>query len=291
MCKLKKQYEVLNWASSFLKKYHREESVAPILLQHYLHISNATFYANMQENLPHHVVKMFVDAIKKHALKGVPAQHLTGKASFYGREFHVNDAVLIPRFETEELVEHVMNTIQSISVRQPILVDVGTGSGVIAITLKLEIPDLIVYATDISEKALQRAKQNARLHQASVHFLKGNFLFPIIGMKLAPHIIVSNPPYISYTEKDELADTVKSYDPEIALFADENGLAAYRTIISQSTQLDQQQLELIAFEIGYTQKDAVCAFMHEAYPYGKLQVIQDLNEKDRIIIKNVKSSL
>src|SRR5690625_2899286 len=104
----KKQFEVLQWAFSFLKKHDREEKVAEILLQHHLGISRTASFANMRKTIPAPVFRLFEEDVRKHASTGVPVQHLLGYEYFYGRKFHVNEDVLVPRFETEELVQHVI---------------------------------------------------------------------------------------------------------------------------------------------------------------------------------------
>src|SRR5699024_2290147 len=201
-----KQFEVLKWAFSFLKKHGREESVAEILLQHHLQVYRAHYFTTMQENMNIELVEVFKQDVIAHAKSGIPVQHLTGKAEFYGRSFHVNKDVLIPRFETEELVHYVIQLVQTTYGDEPItIVDVGTGSGVIAITLALELPNTHIYATDISESALQMAEKNALALNAPVHFLHGDFLQPVVDVKVSPQIIVSNPPYIRKTDLNHLS--------------------------------------------------------------------------------------
>lgn len=281
-----KQHEVLAWASSFLKKYNKEENIAEMLLQHHLKVSRSIFYQRMQETVPEKVRVVFMEDVKKHVQTGIPVQHIMGYAPFYGREFIVNESVLIPRFETEELVEAAITSIQEQMQKNNdlVVVDVGTGSGIIAITLKLAIPELTVYATDISPEALQVGQKNAKLHQADVHFLKGDFLMPMLEREIAVNMIISNPPYISYADKYKLGPTVKDFDPALALFADEEGLAAYQSIISQSTKLSGESLKGLYFEIGYNQKDSVSEIITEAYPNSDIQVLQDINKNDRIVI-------
>ncbi|MBY7144741.1 peptide chain release factor N(5)-glutamine methyltransferase [Virgibacillus sp. NKC19-3] len=277
-----KQYEVLNRASLFLEKHNREPKVAELLLQHHLQVSRSKFYAMMQDRPSRTVVENFQTDISKHALTGVPVQHLTGQESFYGRLFSINEHVLIPRPETEELVQHVIHRARQNKEVQPVIVDVGTGSGVIAITLALEIPNAIVYATDISEEALTIADQNAKRLGAEVPFLQGNFLQPFIDNHVQANIIVSNPPYIAKADAGYLSDTVKNFDPEIALFAAENGLAAYKQIIEQSREVIGKGGHL-AFEIGYEQSVAVTALIKNVFPMAEVQTIQDINKKDRIV--------
>ncbi|SIS72914.1 peptide chain release factor N(5)-glutamine methyltransferase [Virgibacillus pantothenticus] len=279
-----KQHEVLRWASLFLEENGREQHVAVILLKHYLQVSTAKFYMNMQEPVPEEVLSRYVAAIKEHATTGVPAQHLMGYASFYGREYKVNEHVLIPRPETEELVQQVIISVNDHNVdKTPTIVDIGTGSGIIAITLALELPNAIVYATDISEQALTVAKENAAYHQAAVKFANGDFLEPMLQRNVQVDVIVSNPPYIAISEAPFMTDTVKHFDPELALFADRNGLAAYEKIISQMVQLPEMP-RLTVFEIGYQQGKPVSDLIKSVYPDSHPQVLQDMNGKDRMVI-------
>src|SRR5690625_846092 len=228
-----KQYEVLRRASLSLEKHQRETKVAELLLQHHLQVSRAAFYTMMQEPVPETIKEHFELDIKKHAETGVPIQHLTGTAEFYGRDFLVNENVLIPRMETEELVQHVINEVRGrgrpknessrqitdkeygsksthrLKPERPLtIVDVGTGSGVIAISLKLELENAEVFATDISSKALKVAKQNANQQLADITFLQGDFLNPFIKQNKKADVIVFNHPYIVVKEKSLLAYTV-----------------------------------------------------------------------------------
>ncbi|MEN2465346.1 peptide chain release factor N(5)-glutamine methyltransferase [Ornithinibacillus sp. JPR2-1] len=275
-----KQYEVLEWASLFLEKNNRETRVAELLLQHHLNVSRAQYFAQMREDIPQHIIEKFRADVVKHAETGIPIQHLMGYEMFYGRKYSVNENVLIPRPETEELVLHVMEHAPK---DKPItIVDVGTGSGVIAITLALELPNADVYAIDISPDALGMAKKNAEDLAANVTFLQGDFLDPFVKQGLRADIIVSNPPYIAEEERSELSDTVVNYDPEIALFAEDNGLFAYKKIISQ---LPAAILSggSIAFEIGHLQGKAVQDLLQQTFPESSVTVRKDINGKDRIV--------
>lgn len=276
-----KQYEVLNWASSFLQKYNREKQVADILLQHHLKISREQYYLNMHETVANHLVDRFKQDIEQHALKGIPYQHLIGYEYFYERKFSVNEHVLIPRQETEELVYHVIKNTEK-NVEELTIVDIGTGSGVIAITLALEIPHVTVYATDISDEALKVAKQNAQRLNAQVQFLQGDFLQPIIEKNVYPHVIVSNPPYIKMSDEKILHDTVKKYDPHIALFAENDGLKSYETILTQATEL-REKIENIYFEIGFDQGEDVLKLASTFFPQSRQNLIKDINRKDRVV--------
>ncbi len=280
-----KQYEVLQRASLFLEQHNRETNVAALLLQHYLHVSRSEFFMKMRDPVPDAVVQQFQDAVKAHAETGVPIQHIIGHEIFYGRTFHVNEHVLIPRPETEELVHHVIKQVKHDN--QPLtIVDIGTGSGIIACTLALELKNCTVYATDISEKALTVAKNNANQLGANVTFLQGDFLQPLIDKQIKADIVISNPPYIPRSEESTLSDTVKLYDPELALFAEENGLAAYREIITKLPHTITDHA-YAAFEIGYQQGASVTAFLENQFPESTVNVIQDINGKDRIVAAEI----
>lgn len=281
--KKNRQYEVLEWASLFLEKHHREKRVAELLLQHHLQVSRSEFFVTMRDSVPEEVIARYEKDIVKHAKQGVPIQHLIGYESFYGRTFHVNQHVLIPRPETEELVQHVIQyTNSKIVDKIPTIVDAGTGSGIIAITLALELKNASIYATDISNKALATARENSQHYHTNIRFYQGDFLIPLIEQHMQVDIIVSNPPYISRDEVSELPDTVKNFDPELALFADENGLAAYKQILSQSKQVLRKN-GCIAFEIGHEQGEAVTFLVKKTYPNSDINVLKDINGKDRIL--------
>ena len=167
--------------------------------------------------------------------KEIPVQYLLGKTSFYGLDFEVNENVLIPRPETEELVEWILfnnRTIQK-SVNLKIL-DIGTGSGCIAISLAKNIPSSQVYAIDVSEKALATAKKNAKLNTVNVTFINQNIL-ETEDLKQQFDIIVSNPPYVRNLEKEEIKKNVLDNEPHLALFVDDNdALIFYRNFANWS---------------------------------------------------------
>lgn len=273
-----KLYEVQNWASLFLEKHNRESRVAEILIQHHLNISRSQYFMMMQDEIPEEKTRKIKMDIKRHAETGIPVQHIMGYEWFYGRKFAVNEHVLIPRPETEELVQHV---IQKVGNEPFAIADIGTGSGIIATTLKLELPQTTVYASDISEKALEMAKGNAETLHAEVNFFQGDFLQPFVERSVPIDVLVSNPPYIAKSEEKRLSDTVKNFDPSLALFAEEEGLAAYRMIMDQARKIPN--LKWVVFEIGYSQSNAVHQFIQSNFPTSTIQTIQDINGKDRII--------
>jgi release factor glutamine methyltransferase len=276
-----KLYEVLRWASLFLEQKNREPKVAEILLMHHLNMSRTEFLGRMRETIPAEVLAAFKEDVWRHAETGVPVQHLIGTEFFYGREFLVNEHVLIPRPETEELVLHVIDEIKRNGLEQPVLVDIGTGSGVIAVTLALEVEEASVYATELSVQALEVAEKNAERLGACITFLQGDFLKPLQKEQVSPNVLVSNPPYISEKDEETLSDTVKGFDPPLALFADEDGLAAYKQILAEAGQFPE--LKLLAFEIGYDQGEAVRQLVLQAFPESDVRVLKDINGKDRIV--------
>lgn len=274
-----KLYEAQQWASSFLREHDAEEKVAEILLLHYLNISKTEYLVRMREELSLEVEQQFKQAIYQHVETGIPVQHITGKEEFFGREFNVNSHVLIPRPETEEVVLQALNHLSSDTLT---CVDVGTGSGVIAVTLKSERPNVHVYATDISDKALQIAKKNADKHGAEIEWLQGNFLQPLIEQGIKVDCIISNPPYIAKDEAITLSKTVRDFDPHLALFADNDGLAAYEAIVKQAKEILNPQA-MIVFEIGYQQGNVVRELIIEHFPNSKVEVFRDINGKDRTV--------
>lgn len=276
-------HEALQWASLFLRTYQREEKVAEILLMHHTGMGKATLLASLREPLEREAKKAFIKDIEQHAKTAVPVQHLTGKEEFYGRSFLVNQHVLIPRPETEELVYGILEVINRKKPKNRLqVVDLGTGSGVIAVSLKLECPELNVYATDISKEALTVARKNAADLQANVQFLEGDFLQPFINRDEKFDLIVSNPPYISEKERSSLSTTVKNYDPSLALFAEEEGLAAYRKIAEQAKQVAVPGA-LLALEIGSSQGSQVMKIVKDSFPFAEVEVRRDINGRERMV--------
>ncbi|WP_345241914.1 peptide chain release factor N(5)-glutamine methyltransferase [Pontibacillus salipaludis] len=278
-------WEARRWASSFLTEYNRETNVADLLLMHHLQCGRAQLLANARDEVDEEFFNKFQRDIHIHAEEGVPVQHLIGHEEFYGREFIVNQHVLIPRPETEELIVAVTEHLKKKAwlERKLNMVDVGTGSGIIAITLALELTDVEMRAVDLSSDALHVAKQNAATHKADVCFYEGSFLEPIMEYGDKMDVIVSNPPYIPESDRSSLSDVVVNHDPELALFAEDNGLAAYRAIVSQVPHVKAEEA-LLAFEIGHNQGEAVSTIITETFPDATISVLQDINQKDRIIL-------
>ena len=206
--------------------------------------------------------------------KGEPVQYIVGNVDFYGYNFIVNKNVLIPRFETEELVDRTIKYIKKYLNKNLDIVDLGTGSGCIAITLKKEL-DCNVDAVDISDKALEVAKLNAKNNNVDINFIEGDMLKPLTKKY---DVIISNPPYISYDE--EIEEIVKNNEPHSALYADDEGLYYYKEIIKNVNNYLKEKA-IIAFEIGYLQGDKLKEYASNYF--ANVIVEQDLSGKDRYL--------
>ena len=282
-----KVYEALNWASSFLKEKERDENASELLLRFFLHTDRTTLLANLREELDSSVLDSFKEAVLLHA-KGTPVQYIIGFEDFYGRSFMVNEHVLIPRPETEELVLGAIERVERIfgKNKQIDVVDIGTGSGAIAITLKLERPELNVTASDISEDALNVAKKNAERLSAEVAFEKGDLLTPFLEKGQKFDVVISNPPYIPMSDKEEMSIVVTEHEPHQALFAGEDGLDLYRRF-KDELPLVLKEKALVGFEVGAGQSHAVTNLLQEAFPAAKIETVYDINGKDRIVFAQI----
>lgn len=280
MTKLKYVYEALKRASSFLLENGREEGAARILLQHELGLSYSGLIAAMRDEISEAQFNRFWANVEQHA-KGVPVQHLTGSEEFYGRNFLVNPDVLIPRPETEELIEETLQLIERHLFKEELAIaDIGTGSGIIAITMKCELPNAQVTATDISQPALETAALNAERLHAEIDFRLGDLTEPIKDRKW--DVVLSNPPYIGHEEAPSLSDSVRDFEPHNALFADQEGLALYEKMAEQFPKLINKP-GIIGFEIGYQQGPAVEKMLKSAFPDAVVYIKEDINKKDRMV--------
>ena len=215
------------------------------------------------------------EAIKR-LEKGEPVQYIIGNVDFFGYNFKVNKNVLIPRFETEELVEKTIKYINEYLNKKVDIIDLGTGSGCIAITLKKEI-DCNMDALDISSDALEVAQHNAKLNDVEINFINDDMLNPL---NKKYDVIISNPPYISYDE--EIMDIVKNNEPELALYAKNKGLYYYEEIIKNAKKYLKEK-SILAFEIGYMQGDYLEEYSKKYFKNSIIKVEKDLSEKDRFL--------
>lgn len=217
------------------------------------------------------------EGIKK-LKQGIPPQYIVGNVDFCGNIIEVNPNVLIPRFETEELVDR---TIKRLSKDKTLTIaDLGTGSGCIAITLAKSL-NAIVDAVDISEKALETAKLNAKKNNVDINFYLGNMLDPL---NKKYDLIISNPPYIAKDE--EIMDIVKNNEPHLALYAENDGLYYYEEILKKCSKYLNNNA-LIAFEIGYKQAESITDIARK-YLDCEVTVEKDLQGKDRFMFITLK---
>ena len=208
--------------------------------------------------------------------QGIPVQYIVGNIDFYGNTINVNKNVLIPRFETELLVDKTIKYIKTNFKHHVDILDIATGSGCIAITLKKEI-DSTVDASDISESALKVAQENALNNKVDINFINSDVLTNITKRY---DIIISNPPYL--TKEDDIMDIVKNNEPEIALYAKDNGLYYYDVIL-KNIKNNLKDKYLIAFEIGYTQGEDIKNIALKYLDNINVKIEKDYSNKDRFV--------
>ncbi len=224
-------------------------------------------YQLLKEKYPNNL-----EEILKKINDGYPIQYLIGNVSFYGYQINVNQKVLIPRFETEYLIEKVL---KKLSINNPKVLDIGTGSGCIAIVIKKELPDSKITAIDIDQDALSLAKKNAILNKVKIDFK----VHPIEnGIKDKYDLIISNPPYIGKEEK--IMDKVYNYEPHKALFAPNHGLYFYELILQKAIN-HLNEKGIIAFEIGANQKEEITEMARKYFLKAKISCEKDLTGKNR----------
>jgi len=273
--------KILVKALPFIKKYHsktivikyggsamvnpvaREQFIQDIVLMKYVGINPVIVHGGGPE---------INEMLQKIGKERFPLQYLLNEQEFYGRKFYVNKGVLIPRQDTEVLVEEAIKILKKDKIQNPKILDIGTGSGVIGLTVALEIPDSKVMGTDISEKALEISEKNKKLlNVENIKFFKSN-LFENIEYKKFD-MIISNPPYISDNEIGVMSDE--------ALFAENNGLFFYYEICRNGMNYLQNNGYLL-FEIGYRQGEVVKEIVKKA-GFKNVNIIKDMQNNDRVV--------
>jgi len=271
---------------------------AELLLLHVTAQDRTWLYSHPEEILPEPTAEAYF-ALISHRCSGVPTQHLTGKQEFWGLEFEVTPEVLIPRPETEHLIEVALDRLAVREIRagrQPrltgenvTLVDIGTGSGCIAVTLAKELPAATIYATDISQAALEVARRNATRHGISdrIQFLESNLLEAFTESRSTRHesylfdLIISNPPYIAQREAESLPIEVREHEPHTALFGGEEGYELYGALIPQAAQ-HLKPGGLLVLELGYNSLPAVEPLLDRSH-WLNVGVTRDLAGIPRVI--------
>ena len=270
--------QAITKACLLLRRQGKEESLARFLLMYILDESPQLFSNSLSEQISKENEDKYFSLIEKHIKEDVPLSHLVGFEYFYDRKYKVTKDVLSPRMETEELIYKVIEYVKASNKNKFKILDLCTGSGIIAITLKKELDQVSVdvIASDISEEAIEVAKENAQSHNATIKFIKSD-IFNNIDDKF--DIIVSNPPYIDRKDEVTMQDNVLKYDPHLALFAEEEGMYFYRKIIEQVNDYLNEN-GVMFFEIGYDQKDKIIK-LADMNGYSA-EVYRDINGRDRM---------
>ena len=270
--------QAITKACLLLRRQGKEESLARFLLMYILDESPQLFSNSLSEQMSKENEDKYFSLIEKHIKEDVPLSHLVGFEYFYDRKYKVTKDVLSPRMETEELIYKVVEYVKTTKKNNLRILDLCTGSGIIAITLKKELSQfsIDVVASDISKEALEVAKENAKTHIADIRFIQSD-IFNNIDDKF--DIIVSNPPYIDHKDEVTMEDNVLKYDPHLALFAEEEGMYFYRNITKQANSYLNAN-GVIFFEIGYDQKDKIVK-LADMNGYHA-EVYKDINGRDRM---------
>lgn len=244
--------------------------------------NGAEFVSSLHDEISEEEINRLTKEIDKYVIDGIPVQHIIGHTYFYGYKMKVNKEVLIPRPETEELVGYVLSYYDEVFEGKNVkTVDVGTGSGAIAIALSKEESAMEVFATDISESAVEVAKENAKINDAKVTFMVGDMLEPLIEKELKFDVLVSNPPYIPDDEYVE--DIVKNNEPHVALFGGNDGMKFYDIILSNAHKVLKTP-NILAFEHGYRSKEKMIELAKKYFPNSEVISIKDLSDKDRMTV-------
>lgn len=271
--------QLLKNAEAILLENGLDQNAAEILLETRMGLTRSELWMEMSRELEPNHEKQFQEDFARF-LAGEPVQYILKTAPFYGYDFLVTEDVLIPRPETEELVA----TAEAFLKKHPLrsLLDVCTGSGIIAIALKKAFPDMTVTASDISAAALAIAKKNALLLNADVRFVETDLLESFKQNNERFDMIVANPPYISEAEKAEMSDYVLKNEPSIALFAENDGLAIYERFVDNLKYVLNPSF-WVGVEIGYTQGERVKQLFEKSYPHATVLIHKDINSKDRYV--------
>ena len=281
--------QVLKKSEKFLKKHDisNPRLDAEVLLAALLDMERINLYVNFDYPLTNDELTQYRSRIKERANRK-PTAYITGKKEFMSLEFDINEQVLIPRPETELLVEEIISICQKQELDKPNIVDIGTGSGAIMVSLGYHIKEAKILGIDVSQEILKTARQNINKYDLDerLKVIKGNLLKPLIKRgKNNVDIVVSNPPYIKEKEMENLPPEVKQ-EPEKALNGGEQGIKIIQKIISQAFEVLKQG-GFLGLEIGYDQKNAVKNIFKKD-KWDKIRVKQDHSQNDRIVIAQKK---
>ena len=259
----------------FFAKGHIHSDHAKILVAELVNCNPLELLNHLDDYVSEEKVKLLkkeIEALEKNE----PLQYVLGKVNFYGNEFYVDKRVLIPRFETEELVENTINYIKKFFTKPVDIIDLGCGSGVIGLTLEQKVSTNSVDLVDISKESLEVTHKNCEKLNSKANLIESDMLSSV---EKKYDVIISNPPYIKTNE--EIEDIVKKNEPHLALYAGEDGLDCYRKILKEASK-NLKDKALIAFEIGCTQANDIKELVTSYLKDVKVEIKKDLSGRDRM---------
>jgi release factor glutamine methyltransferase len=277
--------KLLKWAADYFNDNEIDDpkAAAEILLAQSLHLRRIDLYLQYDRPLDKRELSAFKVLLKR-KLKREPVAYIVGQKEFWSMPFIVTRDVLIPRPETERLVEATMDIINvtggEINTR---VLELGTGSGALIISLASQKQGIDYYASDISKKALAVARQNAAMHGVNgIHFFAGNWMDPLPAEKRCFDVIVSNPPYIPSRQIETLAPEIHRYEPLMALDGDGDGLKCLRHIV-QNAWMYLKPTGWLLLEIGYDQKQDMMHIVESCGKYDQVMILKDYSGHDRVV--------
>ena len=269
-------FKAQQWAFSFSMEHGYQKEDVDYLLLGQMGWDLTQLLLNYQTEMKPAQWELFKENVEK-MCQGYPPQYLLGFANFYGLKFKVTEATLIPRPDTEELVDYVLSDVKKEDHLK--IADIGTGSGAIGLALKAMLPNSQVTLTDISPAAMEVAKENAYSLGLKADFKVGDLLTPLTNKY---DVIVSNPPYIPRSEADLMDDSVKQYEPALALFAEKNGLAIYERLAKEIRPYIKTKAKLY-LEVGFNQGEPVKKIFEQEFPHATVTVRKDLTGHERMV--------
>ncbi|CAD2073672.1 peptide chain release factor N(5)-glutamine methyltransferase [Jeotgalicoccus meleagridis] len=275
---MKPYKDILKEAKASLSISGKESRLASILMEEMFGMNLTQLMLHGEEPMPEADLHAFEQALKR-VMNNEPYQYVLGSAYFYDAYFKVTPDTLIPRPETEELVDYILKHEDD---NGSVVADIGTGSGVIGLTLQKHWQENQVFLSDISYEALEVAKLNGKEQGIEPTYLHGDLFEPFIERGIKLDILVSNPPYISQEERHLMSPSVLKYEPMTALFAEDQGLYLYKAMISNLPSVLKSNGR-VYFEIGFSQGQPLLRFIEKTWPNTDAKVIKDINGNDRIL--------
>jgi release factor glutamine methyltransferase len=283
LCRMKTIQDALLRFNQVLKPVYDQpeiDSIKYLAISDVTSLSKAQLRAFTDQELTTEQTDKLTEIIQR-LQTGEPIQYVLGHTEFYGLPFNVNPSVLIPRPETEELVEWVLNSINERNEHETVL-DIGTGSGCIPITIKKHLPNAEVSAIDISKTALLTAQQNAELNAVEVNFIEADILKPVLMPDTKYSVLISNPPYVTKSEKAEMHINVLAHEPHLALFVEDNDPLIFYRAVADFALTNLESNGLLFFEINENLGRETINLLQEK-GFKNIELRQDMRGKDRMI--------